>query len=145
MKRWGQRGVLVITAILCCLGVFCVAIRMPLFGEPDAVLAAAGFIFPDGAAGLLRRMPAGRTHRRRSRSLPPPRSSLEAPAGRRASPLNPAQSSRAEEGAILRRGGADDGGDGITEMTMANTGQKYGNLWVEKIQIQITELTSARN
>lgn len=132
MKRWGQRGVLVITAILCCLGVFCVAIRMPLFGEPDAVLAAAGFIFPDGAAGLLRE-DAGRPD---ASAQEPEHSAAaqqsEALAGEESQPAESAQSSRAEEG-----GNSSDGavptmaGDGITEMTMANTGLQYGNLWVK--------------
>ena len=56
----------------------------------------------------------------------------EAPAGEESQPAESAQSSRAEEG-----GNSSDGavptmaGDGITEMTMANTGLQYGNLWVK--------------
>ncbi|MBS6163143.1 stage II sporulation protein P [Hydrogeniiclostridium mannosilyticum] len=108
------------------------AIRMPLFGEPDAVLAAAGFIFPDGAAGLLRE-DAGRPDA--SAQEPEPSAAAqqsEAPAGEESQPAESAQSSRAEEG-----GNSSDGavptmaGDGITEMTMANTGLQYGNLWVK--------------
>ncbi len=105
---------------------------MPLFGEPDAVLAAAGFIFPDGAAGLLRE-DAGRPDA--SAQEPEPSAAAqqsEAPAGEESQPAESAQSSRAEEG-----GNSSDGavptmaGDGITEMTMANTGLQYGNLWVK--------------
>lgn len=133
MKRWGQRGVLALTAILCCFGVFCVAIRMPFFGEPNAVLAAAGFILPDGAVGMLRVGAGSSAAEGQAASGPSPGQQAGASSEAESeSGSSSAGSSRPQEG-----GNSSDGavptmaGDGITEMTMANTGLQYGNLWVK--------------
>ena len=143
----GKRGQTLCAAALCILfsgvGVFCVAERVS-GAEEGAVMAAAGFVLPDGAVGILSGEVSRPESGAASSSSPKETSSSASKAEKGASSSvsseagSPSGSSKAESSKPA--GNETDLPDGaieasvtgsIQELTMANTGVQFGNIWVQ--------------
>ena len=145
--RWEKRGQTLCAAVLCVLfsgvGVFCVAERVS-GAEESAVMAAAGFILPDGAVGIL----SGEISQ--PESVPDSSAvSEENPAGTSKIQKETSSAASSKPGSSSASSKSDSSGpagnetdlpDGaveasvtgsIQELTMANTGVQYGNIWVQ--------------
>lgn len=126
MKNWRQYGLMLCSAALAAVAVFCTAARLPELHAGDAALAAAGFIMPGGAAeawrtGFEEEQAATST----AASVPPSSQSPSSSAASSATSSVPA-SSGVSSGTVSETLTGN-----VKEMSIGNSGIQYQNMWVK--------------
>lgn len=130
MKRWTQKAVGLISALLTVAAVACVGLRLPALASQNAAVAAAGFIMPGGAIRVMKDGFVEEEEEDDGASSAVPQSAPSSPASVSPQSSRPAASSD-QDGTASASGLQTATGAGITEMTVGNSGKQYQNIWVK--------------
>lgn len=133
MKRWTQKAVGLVSALLTIAAVVCVAWRLPAVASQNAAMAAAGFIMPGGAMQVMKDGFVDEEEEDGSVSSGvPAQSASSAPVFSLPQSSQPAASSSGgQSGTAAASGLPTATGGGITEMTVGSSGTQYQNVWVK--------------
>lgn len=130
MKNWQQYGLMLCSAALAVVAVFCTACRLPELHMQDAALAAAGFILPGGAKEAMEHGFASEE----TTASPAPASSSSAlpPSSNAPSSSSPSSAASSAPAGALPTKTLDETVTGsIKEMSIGNSGIQYENMWVK--------------
>lgn len=138
MKNWTQKAAGLFSVVLAVAAVMCVVQRMPVIQAKDAAFAAAGFIMPKGAAEVIKSDCLEQDDEDDSVSSHPENSSSSAPSSSSGSGTASSTASASNSSAPVSSGSASAGEvapssmpGGVKEMSIANAGTQYGNMWVK--------------
>jgi stage II sporulation protein P len=133
MKQWTQKAAGVCSAALAFAAVVCVAGRLPAIPAQNAAMAAAGFIMPGGAAEAFFEEDE-EDGSFSSDAAPAVSSAAPTDSGTESAVPSTPQSSGSSSSALNSTGSASSAASmpaGIKEMSIANAGTQFNNIWVK--------------
>ncbi|WP_444642511.1 stage II sporulation protein P [Caproiciproducens sp. R1] len=134
MKNWMQKGMGICSVALVFAAVACVLGRLPVLQAKDAAFAAAGFIMPAGAAEAMKEdyLEEDEEDNEHGSSEAPVSSGVSsAPASSQESSGTGASSQAASSTSSGTSSSPVTLPKGVKEMSIANSGSQYNNIWVK--------------
>nr|WP_319489439.1 stage II sporulation protein P [uncultured Caproiciproducens sp.] len=135
MKNWTQKATGICSVALMFAAIACVLGRLPVLQAKDAAFAAAGFIMPAGAAEVIKEDYLEEDEEDNASpdsGLPNSSGISSAPASSQSTASGtPASSQAASSAASSGGSSAITLPKGVKEMSIANSGTQYNNIWVK--------------
>ncbi|MBW7572776.1 stage II sporulation protein P [Caproiciproducens faecalis] len=135
MKNWTQKGLGICSAALMVAAIASVLGRLPVLQAKDAAFAAAGFIMPAGVTDAMKEdyLEEDEEDNASSDSGQPDMSGADsAPVSSQSTGVSSQASSQAASGTVSSGPSSPVSlPAGVKEMSIANTGSQYNNIWVK--------------